>query len=153
LVHPAFRTYRQCILLRDALAAPTADKSPAVIQLNSPTAEAGFWIGAEMRGAAPDADVSQKFGGTVCLVMDLASNWNPAQALSGLIFDEWTGLLPARETTSGVAFHFNQPDTEPPQLMLLGVCPSEGENWRWEYLSETIIDTFERAKKATGQFR
>ena len=61
-------------------------------------------------------------------------------------------MLPARETTSGVAFHFNQPDTEPPQVMLLAVCPAEGENWRWEYLSETILDTFERAKKRLVNF-
>ena len=84
--------------------------------------------------------------------LELPNNWNPTQILSGLVFDEWTEMLPARETTSGVAFHFNQPDTEPPQVMLLAVCPAEGENWRWEYLSETILDTFERAKKRLVNF-
>ena len=72
--------------------------------------------------------------------------------MSGLVFDEWTELLPARETTSGVAFHFNQPDTEPAQVLLLAVCPAEGENWRFEYLSETVLDTFERAKKRLVNF-
>ena len=152
LVHPVFRIYRQCALLREALAAPAAQQLLTVIQFNSPTAPPGFWIGAEMRSATPDADVSQNFGGTLCLALELPNNWNPTQILAGLVFDEWTEVLPARETTSGVAFHFNQPDTEPPQVMLLAVCPAEGENWRWEYLSETILDTFDRAKKRLVNF-
>jgi hypothetical protein len=152
LVHPVFRIYRQCTLLREALAAPSAEQLLTVIQFNSPTAPPGFWIGAEMRGGRPGADISQDFGGTLSFALELPRNWNPVQALSGLVFDEWTEMLPARETTSGVALHFNQPDTEPPQLMLLAVCPAEGENWRWEYLSETILGTFERAKKRLLNF-
>ena len=105
-----------------------------------------------MRGTTPGTDSSENFGGTLSLALELPNNWNPGQALAGLVFDEWTEVLPARETTSGVALHFNQPDTEPPQLMLLAVCPAEGENWRWEYLPETILDTFERAKKRLVNF-
>jgi hypothetical protein len=152
LVHPVFRIYRQCALLREALAAPQAEQTLTVIQFNSPSATPGFWIGAEMRGMPPGTDVSQTFGGTLSLNLELPLNWNPASALAGLIFDEWTEMLTARETTTGVTFHFNQPDTEPPQVMLLAVCPAEGENWKWEYLSETILDTFERAKKRLIQF-
>jgi hypothetical protein len=105
-----------------------------------------------MRGADPAADVSQTFGGTLSFALELPNNWNPAQALSGLVFDEWTELLPARETTSGVALHFNQPDTEPAQVLLLAVCPAEGETWRFEYLSEAVRDTLERAKKRLVNF-
>ena len=152
LAHPVFHVYRQCALLREALSAPAAEQPLTILQFNSPSALPGFWIGAEMRGAAPEADISQTFGGTLSFAIELPNNWNPAQALSGLVFDEWTEVLPARETTSGVAFHFNQPDTEPPQVMLLAVCPAEGETWRWEYLSETILDTFERAKKRLLNF-
>src|SRR6185369_8781523 len=36
--------------------------------------------------------------------------------------------------------------------MLLAVCPTEGENWRWEHLTETISETFERAKKLLVTF-
>ena len=152
LAHPVFRIYRQCCLLREALASIAAAQTLTVIQFNSPTATPGFWVGAEMRGADPAADVSQTFGGTLSFALELPNNWNPAQALSGLVFDEWTELLPARETTSGVALHFNQPDTEPPQVLLLAVCPAEGDSWRWEYLSETVLDTFERAKKRLVNF-
>ncbi|HYU97372.1 MAG TPA: hypothetical protein VE977_00965, partial [Pyrinomonadaceae bacterium] len=152
LVHPAFKIYRQCALLREALGAPAAEQLLTVIQFNTPNTTPGFWIGAEMRGASPAADISQNFGGTVSLALELPKNWNPATKLSGLIFDEWTEALPARETTSGVAFHFNQPDTEPAQVMLLAVCPAEGENWSWEFLLETILDTFERAKKRLINF-
>ncbi|MGD9726183.1 MAG: hypothetical protein AB7G68_14895 [Nitrospiraceae bacterium] len=152
LVHPVFRLYRQCALLREALAAPAAEQELTILQFNSPTAATGFWIGAEMRGAPPNADISQSFGGTLSFALELPKNWNPATALSGLVFDEWTEMLPSREATTGVAFHFNQPDTEPPQVILLAVCPAEGENWRWEYLTETILDIFERARKRLIDF-
>ena len=152
LVHPVFRTYRQCVLLRDALAAPGADRLLTIIQFNSPTAPAGFWVGAEMRGTDPRDDVSQNFGGTLSLALELPNNWNPQQAFAGFVFDEWTEVLPAREMATGVSFHFNQPDTEPAQVMLLAVCPAEGENWRWEYLTETISETFDRARKRLVSF-
>ena len=153
LVHAVFRTYRQCVLLRDALAAPGADRSLTIIQFNSPTAPAGFWVGAEMRGTDPRDDISQNFGGTLSLALELPNNWNPQQAFAGFVFDEWTELLPARETTTGVSFHFNQPDTEPAQVMLLAVCPAEGENWRWDYLTEMISETFDRARKRLVSFQ
>ncbi len=147
LVHPVFRMYRQCTVLREGFAAPGADRPLTVIQFNSPSAPRGFWVGAEMRTADTADDVSQKYGGTLSLALELPPNWQPQQSQTGLMFDEWTDVLPARQTTTGVAFHFNQPDTEPAQVMLLAVCPAEGENWRWDYLTETISETFERAKK------
>lgn len=147
LVHPAFRLYRHCVLLREALAAPGAENELTVIQLNPPGAPAGFWVGAEMQGTDATEDVSQGFGGTLSLALELPDNWVAEGNLTGLMFDEWTDVLPARKTTTGVAFHFNQPDTEPPQVMLLAVCPAEGQNWRWDYLKETIFETMERAKK------
>src|SRR5262249_32516809 len=100
LARPVFRIYRQCVLLREALAAPAAEQLPPIIQFNSPTAPPGFWVGAEMRGAPPEADISQSFGGALSFALELPNNWNPAQVLSGLVFDEWTEMLPARETTS-----------------------------------------------------
>lgn len=147
LVHPVFRMYRQCTLLREAFAAPGADKALTVIQFNTPEAPPGFWVGAEMKSPDTGEEVSQKYGGTLSLALELPEDWQPQNNQIGLMFDEWTDMLTARKTTAGVAFHFNQPDTEPPQVMLLAVCPAEGENWRWEYLTETITETFDRAKK------
>ena len=152
LVHPVFRTYRQCAMLREALAAPAAGDVLHVLQFNPPTAPPGFWVGAEMRGTNAAEDVSQKYAGTLSLALEVPNDWNLQQSFAGLMFDEWTDVLPARTATTGVAFHFNQPDTEPPQVMLLAVCPSESGNWRWEYLTLTIFETIERAKKRLVTF-
>jgi hypothetical protein len=46
-----------------------------------------------------------------------------------------------------VAFHYNQPNTEPPQTMLLAVPPVEDAHWRWDYLMGAVVEALELAKK------
>ncbi|GJM36353.1 MAG: hypothetical protein DHS20C18_53540 [Saprospiraceae bacterium] len=65
---------------------------------------------------------------------------------SGLLLDEWSETIPVDTETSGVAFNYNQPDTMPPQSILLAICPSTSDKWTWNALLETILDTFKRAK-------
>jgi hypothetical protein len=51
----------------------------------------------------------------------------PAQNLGGLFIDEWVEVVPNREETTSVAFHYESPTSAPPQVMLLGV-PAPGMN-------------------------
>ena len=37
----------------------------------------------------------------------------------GLLLDEWTEVVPGDSATTGIAFHYDQPNSEPPQAMLL----------------------------------
>ena len=41
----------------------------------------------------------------------------------GLVLDEWTESVPAKQATTGVAFHFNRPNATAPQALLLAVPP------------------------------
>jgi hypothetical protein len=41
----------------------------------------------------------------------------------GLLLDEWTEVAPATKETTGIAVNYDQPDSEPPQAMLLVVPP------------------------------
>jgi len=66
---------------------------------------------------------------------------------SGLVLDEWTEEIPGDEEVTGVTFQYNQPDSQPPQALLLAISPVEGGQWDWEKLNDTLLDTFERAKK------
>ena len=49
--------------------------------------------------------------------------------------DEWSEVIPAGTETTGIAVHYNQPSTEPPQTLLLVVTPEitgrwTGRSWR-----------------------
>ncbi|WP_409495783.1 hypothetical protein [Amycolatopsis sp. cmx-11-12] len=66
----------------------------------------------------------------------------------GLLLDEWTEVIPAVRETTGIALHYDGPDSEPPQTMLLVVPPvlDPGGNWTPELLVEAITETFGLAK-------
>ena len=75
-----------------------------------------------------------------------AFNKNAPQ-FGGLMIDEWTEVIPATKETAGLAFHFDRPNNEPPQSMLLVTPASAGRQWTWEDLKLAIPETFEMAKK------
>jgi len=75
--------------------------------------------------------------------------FDPAQAdktYCGLLLDEWTETVPTRTETSGLAFHFDRPDTEAPQSILLVTPPTFEGQWRWQTLVDTLHDTLDFAR-------
>jgi len=76
-----------------------------------------------------------------------AESFDRTRPQCGLLLDEWTEVLPVADTTAGLAFHFDQPNTEPPQTLLL-VTPSEFRGgWQWQDLTDTLREVLEMAKK------
>jgi hypothetical protein len=64
----------------------------------------------------------------------------------GLLLDEWTEVIPAASETTGVAVHFDRPDSEPPQAMLLVTPPVRTGTWRTDDLLAAINETLDLAK-------
>jgi hypothetical protein len=64
----------------------------------------------------------------------------------GLWFDEWNEIVPNRRETTGVAFHFDAPNAEAPQAILVAVAPPSVKYWSAPLLLETLRDTLELAK-------
>lgn len=62
------------------------------------------------------------------------------------VIDGWTERLPARNTTTGVAFHFDAPSSRPPQSILLATTPNREMRWSTELLERTLIETVENAQ-------
>ena len=48
---------------------------------------------------------------------------SPRVAVSGLFVDGWTQRTPGTSQNTGVAFHFDDPDSTPPQTALVAVAP------------------------------
>ena len=76
-----------------------------------------------------------------------AKSFNPAESVCGLLVDEWTEIIPGTKENTGITFHFDQPNTEPPQVMLLLTPAKFKGKWEWSDVTKSILETFEMAKK------
>jgi hypothetical protein len=65
----------------------------------------------------------------------------------GLLIDEWTELIPSKQETAGITFHYDRPNSEPPQVMLLAMPTDFRGEWQWSDLVDTIHETLDMAKK------
>ncbi|MBA2557375.1 MAG: hypothetical protein H0V12_08555, partial [Chloroflexi bacterium] len=64
----------------------------------------------------------------------------------GLMLDEWTEIIPATDETTGISFHYDRPNSEPPQVMLLATPPHLNGRWEWADLVDTLHETLQMAK-------
>jgi hypothetical protein len=77
-----------------------------------------------------------------------ATPFDSTQALHcGLLVDEWTEVIPTTEETTGLAFHYDRPNTEPPQTLLLALPADFTGSWAWQDLVDTLHETLDLARK------
>jgi hypothetical protein len=73
--------------------------------------------------------------------------YNKTKAQCGIVIDEWVEVIPGNEETTGITFHYDKPNSEPPQTMLLVTPPSLKGSWSWIDIIEAMEETLEMAKK------
>jgi hypothetical protein len=64
----------------------------------------------------------------------------------GLLLDEWTEVIPMDTETTGIAFHFDKPNAEPPQAILLALPAEFTGAWKWEDLVDSLGETLDLAR-------
>jgi len=144
LARQPIRAYRQAALVREAFETADGGKNPEIIQLPFHPGRTQPWIGGPFAvdSASEDEDMA-----LVSLLLETPDTLNLQEALSGMVLDEWPEFVPSKTADTGVAFHYNQPNTEPPQTMLLAVPPVEGAHWHWDYLMGAVLEALELAQK------
>jgi hypothetical protein len=119
--------------------------------LQLPFDQKAHWIALEFPEVTPerldDPDSFVPQGDFLSIVRQLPVGYSPSATQAGLLVDEWNEVIPNRIETTGIAIHYNQPNTEPPQCLLLAISPTIKGRWQWDDLVETIADTFDRAKR------
>ncbi len=75
-----------------------------------------------------------------------ATPFDPLADQCGLLLDEWPELVPAADVVSGVTFHFDRPNSQPPQTMLLALPAVLRGRWSWDDLVATLTETLDGAK-------
>ncbi len=69
------------------------------------------------------------------------------EAHCALLLDEWTEVIPGDEAVTGIAMHYDRPNAEAPQSLLL-VTPATADGaWRWDDLVGALDETLDLAKK------
>ena len=124
----------------------TINFDPKIVQL--PYKEDAPWMG------LPFEDNNEKRQGTVSIVaFNLNNNilhngGNPfKEEICGMLLDRWVEMIPKKEVTTGLTYHFDQPNSEPPQNILLSISPKLNDGkWKWSNLEESILDTLKLAK-------
>lgn len=76
-----------------------------------------------------------------------AAAFQKAAPQCGLLLDEWTEVIPAEEETTGITFHYDRPNTEPPNTMLLVTSPRCTGAWDWSDLVAALKETLDWAKR------
>jgi hypothetical protein len=67
-------------------------------------------------------------------------------AVVGLVVDEWTEVVPAATQLTGLAFHFDQPNSRAPQALLVAVPPTEEGVWSLDALEAVVLETLDLAE-------
>jgi len=71
---------------------------------------------------------------------------HPQASYSGLLLDEWVEVVPSKVANTGLSFHFDRPNSEAPQAVLLATPPVLAGAWQWQTLVDTLHETLDFAK-------
>lgn len=65
----------------------------------------------------------------------------------GVLVDEWTEVIPTTDETTGIAFHYDRPNNEAPQTLLLALPADFTGRWEWADLVDSLHETLDMARK------
>jgi hypothetical protein len=136
-VRPKIAAYQTAIMLAETLEHATTTLKAAQL----PFTENDRWLALPLR---PNQKI---YGDTLSLVLHLSSGYDARLAQSGLLIDEWVEVIPNLEETTGIVFHFNQPNSEPPQALLLVTTPEQTGRWSWQDILDALHETLSLMKK------
>ena len=124
------------------LAGSFGQATPPLRPAQLPYVAGDYWLGADYpSGYSPTSDKV-----SIVFVDEFALHAGTGTARAGLVLDEWDESIPEATQTTGVAFHYDAPDSSPPQCALLVVTPVESGKWTWEDIVHALDETLDLAK-------
>jgi hypothetical protein len=99
-----------------------SDGKPFVLQEDKLLYSAHFAAGAEIHPVQPNA------------------------TYSGLLLDEWVEVIPTEHANTGLSFHFDRPNSEAPQAILLATPPMHRGAWQWQDIVDTLHEALDFAR-------
>lgn len=127
------------------VAAVTADELPPLQVFQWP-AGAAQWI------AEPGALDPTQVRDHLSIVVQGPGALDTTLPLVALVLDEWHELIPNETETTGISFHHDAPNAEPPNTLLLAVAERRKSNhgqWTWAELQSCVEQALLLAKMRT----
>jgi hypothetical protein len=135
-VRPKMHRLEMIRLLNDAFSETPLEIAPIQI----PYRANDTWLGVQFpAGFNIDHD-------TLSIVLHAPQSFDAAGTQTGLLLDQWVETIPNKEEVTGITFNFNNPNSAPPQVVLLAVTPDIMGHWTWDHLVDGVLDTYARAK-------
>ena len=127
-----------------ALAGTLGGLEPDIAPIQLPYRPGEGWLALEFDPAKPPD--GERLLYTAHYPAGYVNGFDPAAATCGLLLDEWTEVVPARNETAGLSFHYDRPGSEPPQSWLL-VTPAQMQgHWTWNDLLGALHETLDLAQ-------
>lgn len=136
-VREKMRHWEQTVFLAEGFGRP----GPALTPIQLPFKAGDHWLGLEYPA---DYEIA---GERLLYTAHYAAPFQKAKPQCGLLLDEWTEVIPGSEENTGVAFHYDRPNSEPPQVWLLVTPPNFDGAWQWQDLVDALNETLEMARK------
>ncbi|HEX6124577.1 MAG TPA: hypothetical protein VFZ23_04320 [Pyrinomonadaceae bacterium] len=140
-VHEKMKHLENCIVLRDAFELNGDDFAIHPVQLPYKT-EKYHWMAMPF----PVDEVDMEEGNTLLYTAFTDAGAASPNEVCGALVDEWTEVIPTTEEVTGITFHYDRPNCEAPQALLLVVPTTFTGNWNWNDLVDAVTYTFRAAK-------
>src|SRR5262249_32885679 len=135
-VRERIRDWEQIVMLGGALTGSETELTP----LQLPFGTGGRWLAL---GCPPETKLDQD---RLLYTGHFAAPFDRQARQCGLLLDEWNETIPAHDTTSGLTFHYDRPNNEAPQAMLLVTPTAFRGAWQWKDLVDALTETLHLAK-------
>lgn len=136
-VRDKMHAWEQTVIFAGSLGRP----EPGLDAMQLPFIPGDRWLGLEF---PPDQKLDQD---RLLYTAHFAGAFDKASHQCGMLLDEWTETIPVSDVDTGIVFHYDRPNCEAPQTMLL-VTPSEFRGaWQWQDLVDALDETFDFAKR------
>jgi hypothetical protein len=136
-VRPPLSAWESTVMLCGAFGRP----EPALVPIQLPFQASAPWLAMQFPSAyALDSD-------RLLYTAHYSTPFDKTARQCGLLVDEWSEVIPGATRTTGVAFNFDRPDSEPPQAILLVTPAAASGTWQWDDLVGALHETLDLAKK------
>ena len=137
-VREKMRQVENLLFLTEAL----GTNEPALEPVQFPFSADAPWMALEF-----PSDARQKLERELLLyTAGYAKDFDGTEPQCGVLLDEWTEVVPGETETTGITFHFDKPNSEPPQAILLATPTQFTGAWKWDDLVNTLHETLDMAR-------
>jgi len=135
-VRPRMALWERITLLATAV----GQEQPDLVPIQLPFATGDPWLGLEIPASF------EQDGDRLLYSAHYAASFDPGDEQCALLLDEWTETVPATTATTGIAAHYDQPGSQPPQTILLVEPPARTGTWKFVDLVAAVGETLDLAR-------